>query len=275
MPIISSNYAANTALLYLNQNAASESSDLSKLASGSNIVKASDDPAGLAIGTQLESDVTVLNQNAVNTSQGSSILQVADGGLSSISSILQQMESLATEAASGNVTDSERSSDINTEFQQLLDQITTVIQSTTYGSQSLLDGSFSGISFMVGTQSSDVITVTINAVSLSGLSLSGSGLSITTASGALAAVGTIQNAITTITQDRASVGAYEQRFNFSSETIDTTQLNTQSAESTVMDADEAQQKSALSSADVLSQAAIAALAQAAKMPQELLTLLQS
>lgn len=273
MPIISSNFAANSALLYLNQNSAKETSDLSKLASGSNIVQASDDPAGLGIGTQLESDVTVLSQNATNTAQGSSILQVADGGLSSISDILERMESLATESASGNVSDSQRSNDINTEFQQLLDQISTVISSTTYGSQSLLDGTFSGINFMVGTQSADLITVSINAVSLSGLGLGS--VDVTSQSGALAAVSTITSAINLVTQYRASVGAYESRFNFSSETINTTQLNTQNAESTVMDADEASEKSALSSADVLSQAAIAALAQAAKMPMELLTLIQS
>jgi flagellin len=273
MPIISSNFAANAALLYLNKNTTSETSDLSKLASGSNIVKASDDAAGLGIGTQLEADVTVLSQNATNTSQGSSILQVADGGLSTLSDILQRMESLATESASGNVSDSQRSDDINTEFQQLLDQIGTVISSTTYGNQTLLDGTFSGVNFMVGTQSSDLITVSISAVSLSGLGLGS--VDVTTASGALAAVSTITSAINLVTQYRASVGAYESRFNFSSETINTTQLNTQSAESTVMDADEAAQKSALASADVLSQAAIAAMAQADKMPQELLVLLQS
>src|ERR1700755_3075349 len=105
MPVISTNTAANTALRYLNQNAADQSSALSKLASGSNITKASDDAAGLAIGTQLASDVSVLGQAQVNASQASSILQIADGGLSSISDILTRMKTLATEAASGNVTD--------------------------------------------------------------------------------------------------------------------------------------------------------------------------
>jgi flagellin len=273
MPIISNNFAANASLLYLNQNSSTESSDLQKLASGSNIVQASDDPAGLGIGTQLEADVTVLSQDATNTSQGASILQVADGGLSTISDILEEMESLATESASGNVSDTQRTQDINTEFQQLVDQIGTVISSTTYGSQSLLDGSFSGINFLVGTLSSDLITVTISGVSLSGIGLTS--VDVTTQSGALAAVTQITSAINLVTQYRASVGAYEERFNFSSETVNTTQLNTQNAESTVMDADEAEEKSNLSSADVLSQAAIAALAQAADMPKELLTLIQS
>jgi flagellin len=96
MPVISTNTAANTALRYLNDNASQQGSALAKLASGSNITKASDDAAGLAIGTQLGADVAVLGQAATNASQASSILQIADGGLSSISDILTRMKSLAT-----------------------------------------------------------------------------------------------------------------------------------------------------------------------------------
>src|SRR5258708_13550464 len=124
MPVISTNTAANTALRYLNNNASEQSSALSKLASGSNITKASDDAAGLAIGTQLKSDVAVLSQASTNASQASSILQVADGGLSVISDILQRMKSLATDAASGNVTDQQRSNHINTDYNHLPTDIT-------------------------------------------------------------------------------------------------------------------------------------------------------
>lgn len=276
MPVISTNTAANSALRYLNSNSADQSSSLSKLASGSRITKASDDAAGLAIGTQLKSDVTVLNQASTNASQANSILQTADGGLSSIASILQRMKALATESASGNVTDSQRTGDIDTEYQQLLSEITGITSSTRYANASLLDGtsSFSsGVNFLVGTSSSDMISVTINAVTLSGLGLSSTAL--TTASAALALIDTLTTAIETVTQNRASIGALESRFNYRSESISTNTENTSAAESTMLDADVAAEKSKLSSADVKSQASIAALAQASKMPQELLTLLQS
>ncbi len=276
MPVISTNTAANTALRYLNTNTAAQSSSLSKLASGSRITKASDDAAGLAIGTQLQSDATVLTQASTNASQATSILQTADGGLSSISDILQRMKSLATEAASGNVTDSQRSGDIDTEYQQLLNEITGLASSTRYANQSLLDGTStfaSGVNFLVGTSSSDMITVTISAVTLSGLNLNGT--SLTTASAALNLIDTLTSAIQTITQDRASIGAAESRFNFRAQSISTSTENVSSAQSTLMDADVASEKSKLSSADVKSQASIAALSQAAKMPQELLSLLQS
>jgi len=74
MPVISTNNAANSSLNYLNQNSAQETSLLSKLASGQRIVQASDDAAGLAIGTQLDANATVYTQDQTNVQQGTAIL---------------------------------------------------------------------------------------------------------------------------------------------------------------------------------------------------------
>jgi flagellin len=276
MPVISTNTAANTALRYLNNNASQQGSALAKLASGSNITKASDDAAGLAIGTQLGSDVAVLGQAQTNASQASSILQIADGGLSSISDILTRMKSLATEAASGNVTDDQRSDDIDTEYQQLLKEIDSIAKGTRYSDASLLDGTSAysgGVDFLVGTTSSDTISVTISAAGTSNLSLSGT--SLTTQASASSMIDTLTSAINTVTKDRALIGAQESRFNFASQSIATSTENTTAAESTIMDADVAAQKSMLASADVKYQASVAALAQATQIPRELLSLLQS
>jgi flagellin len=277
MPVITTNTAANTALRYLNQNAADQSSALSKLASGSNITKASDDAAGLAIGTQLASDVSVLGQAQVNASQASSILQIADGGLSSISDILTRMKTLATEAASGNVTDDQRKDDINTEYAQLSDEIDGIAKGTRYSDASLLDGSSqyasgSGVSFLVGTNAADTITVSISGSTASALGLSGD---LTTASGASGLISLLSTAIDTVTKYRASIGAQESRFNFHSQDLSSASENTSAAESTIMDSDVAAQKSKLASADVKYQASVAALAQATQIPRELLSLLQS
>lgn len=275
MSVISTNTTANTALLYLNQNQAAESSALAKLASGSNIVKASDDAAGLAISTLLQGDVTALNQASTNSAQATSILQIADGGLSNISDILQRMKSLATEAVSGSVTDSQRSADVNAEYSQLLSEINSIASDTKYNGQSLLDGSSqfsSGVSFMVGTTVSDSITVSLASATTTALSVNGTDVS--TASDATTALSAINAAISTISAQRAQVGASESRFNFQSEDINTMTENTTSARSAITDADVASEKSQVSSDDVKSQAAMAALAQANSMPKELLTLLQ-
>src|SRR3546814_11391696 len=101
MPTVTTNTAANSALRFLNYNSMMSGSSVSKLASGSRIVKASDDAAGLAIGTRLLADVTVLRQSAVTASQGASVLQVADGGLARIADVLQRMKALSASTLPG------------------------------------------------------------------------------------------------------------------------------------------------------------------------------
>lgn len=275
MPVIATNTAANSALRYLNINSDNESSITSKLASGSRITKASDDASGLAIGTRIQSDVTVLSQASTNAKQATAILQTADGGLARISDILQRMKSLATQSNSGSVTNNERTY-INSEYTQLASEITGIAQSTRYNGVSLLDGSgiyASGVSFMVGTSTSDTISVTIAGADATDLAVAST--SVGSQSAAQSAITALDSAISTISSQRASVGASMSRFDFRSQTIDTSSENLSSAESAVMDADVASEKSKLSSADVKYQAAIAALTQANQLPQNLLSLLKS
>lgn len=176
MPVISTNTAANSAVRYLNINAAEQSSSLSKLASGSRITQASDDAAGLAISTRISSDVATLNQAATNTSHAISVLQTADGGASNISDILERMKTLATESASGTVTDDERTY-IDAEFQELVDQIDTIASGTRYNGASLLDGtsafseSSGGTSIIVGSSADDTINVSIDSLTSTDLGL--------------------------------------------------------------------------------------------------------
>src|SRR3546814_14785711 len=92
MPTVTTNTAANSALRFLNYNVMMSGNSVSKLASGSRIVKASDDAAGLAIGTRLLAAVTVLRQSAVDASQGASALQVARGGLAHLRAVLQRQQ---------------------------------------------------------------------------------------------------------------------------------------------------------------------------------------
>jgi flagellin len=406
MPVISTNTAANTAIRYLNANAASQSDALSKLASGSNITKASDDAAGLAISTKLGSDITTLNQAATNSSQSISVLQAADGGASNISDILQRMKSLATESASGTVTDSDRTY-INAEFQQLTKQVDTIATGTRYNGQSLLDGSsaFSsstgGTSVMVGSSASDTINVAIDSltskdldltagsaeapssivstlsggiavstgktatiavsdctnttnvtlssaldadsdgvlssseiasaftsaltgttpaitasydnstgkltlanantgssakisVSLTSSSLSGvsslsdlgitqslsegrdsqTSLNVSTQASATAALSVIDKAIDTVSGARASMGAQESRFNFTSNSIATNVENLTASKSAITDVDVASEEAKESSASVKVQAAVSAVSNADKMTSNLLNLLQ-
>ena len=133
------NDAANAALNFLNNSNNKVANLVAQLASGSRIVQASDDAAGLAISEQLRANVTELQQDTVNISQGQSLLHNADGGLAQISAILSRMMALASESASGQVTDTQRSQDIDTEYQALAKEINSVASSAQYNGQSLLN----------------------------------------------------------------------------------------------------------------------------------------
>ena len=259
MAVISTNLAANSAVRYLNANSADQTASLSKLASGSRIVSAADDASGLAISTRISSDVTALTQAATNASHGTSILQTADGGASNISDMLQRMKALASQSASGTVTDSERTY-INAEFAQLVEEIDGISESTRYNGESLLDGTsdFStGMVVVVGSDATnDTITVTIDALTSTDLGVDASDIS--TQAGATTAI----------------IGALESRFEFRSNTIATSIENLEAANSAIKDVDVAAESANLASIKVKTQAAVAAAAQANSMPQELLKLLQ-
>ncbi|WP_319530772.1 flagellin [uncultured Cohaesibacter sp.] len=139
MPVITTNTAANTAVRFLNINADDQSNSLAKLASGSNINKASNDAAGLAIATKISSDVAALKQASTNATHGVSVLQTADGGASIIADIVERIKVLASQSAFGTVTDTERAY-IQAEFKQLQEEIDGICESTRYNGQSLLDG---------------------------------------------------------------------------------------------------------------------------------------
>lgn len=274
MPAISTNTAANSAVRYLNINSAQESSSLAKLSSGSRITSASDDAAGLAISTRISSDITTLQQAATNASQATAILQTADGGASNISDILARMKSLASESASGTVTNSSRTY-INSEFSQLIDQIDSISSGTRYSGQSLLDGtsafSGSGVSVLVGSSATDKISIALS--SLTSTALGVNALDVSTQAGADTALTTLDTAIDNVSKARADIGAQESRFNFSADSISTQTQNLQAANSAIRDVDIAAEQAKLSSAEVKTQAAVSAETAANQMPQYLLKLL--
>ncbi|WP_282609718.1 flagellin [Pelagibius sp. Alg239-R121] len=279
MPTVTTNTAANSALRFLNYNNAQSTSSVSKLASGSRIVKASDDAAGLAIGTRLTSDVTVLRQSAINASQGGSIMSVADGGLARIADVLQRLKALAAQSLSGVPTDTERAF-IDAEFQSLLAEIDGMAATTRFNGDSLLDGTATQQSYFVGTDPADLISVDFTSLAggTAGTTFGATALgllsSVATTVDATSAMGQVDSAIDVISEARANVGAILSRFEFREQQISTALENVAAARSAIMDVDLAEEQSKLVSSQVLVQASVSALSQANQLPQTLLQLLQ-
>jgi len=281
MPTVTTNTAANSALRFLNYNSMQSGSSVSKLASGSRIVKASDDAAGLAIGTRLLADVTVLRQSAVNASQGASVLQVADGGLARIADVLQRMKALAAQSLSGVPSNTERGF-IDAEFQQLMQEITAMAQTTRFNGASLLDGTgLSPQTFFVGSEAGDNIIVSYSSLAAAateftatGIGLATAGANVATMTAAASAMGLVDAAIDIVSEARATLGGLISRFEFRGQQISTSLENIEAAKSSIMDVDLAAEQSKLVSSQVLVQASVSALSQANELPQALLRLLQ-
>lgn len=270
MPVVGTNTAANSAIRFLNNNANMAASSVSKLASGSRIVRASDDAAGLAISTKLTGDVTALKQAATNASQASSILQVADGGLARVSDVLQRMKALASQSLSGTVTDTERAY-IQAEFSALDSEITGIASTTTFNGSELITGGFNE-DFFVGLAASGAVNNI--AADLSGVSAAAVGGSVANATSAAAAFSAITTQISNIAEDRATVGALISRFETRGQQVATSIENIEAANSKLKDVDLAAEQSKLVTANVKTQAAVSALSQANQIPQTLLRVLQ-
>lgn len=140
---INTNIAAFSAQRNIGIASDSASASIARLSSGSRIVQASDDVAALATGTSLRTSVTTLRQALLNTSQGSSLLQIADGALGQVVDILQRQKALSVQAGSGSLSDTDRAF-LNQEFQALSDEIDRIATSTRFSSVNLLNGNLSG-----------------------------------------------------------------------------------------------------------------------------------
>ena len=280
MPVVATNTAANSALRFLNNNSSMAAGSVSKLASGSRIVKASDDAAGLAIGTRLKADVTALTQSGINASQGASVVQVADGGLGRIGDVLQRMKALAAQSLSGVPTDSERAF-IDAEFQQLVSEIDGIANTTRFNGDSVLNGTVATTEYFVGTNVGDNITVDFTdlasgagVAAFTAASLSVNSAAVDTAADAASAMSLIDAAIDSVSEARATAGALISRFEFRGQQIATSLENIDAAKSSIMDVDLAAEQSKLVSSQVLVQAAVSAVSQANQIPQSLLRVLQ-
>lgn len=151
------------------------SSSIARLSSGERIVRAADDVASLSAGTALRTNVTTLRTALINTSQGSSLLQVADGALAEITDILQRQKAIATQAGSGSLTSAERSF-LNQEFQNLTQEIDRLATQTNFNGVNLLDGSLfekTPLEQTTGASRAQATISIVNPTSLSAITING------------------------------------------------------------------------------------------------------
>lgn len=161
---VNSNIASLNAQRNLSGSTNALSTSLERLSSGSRINSAKDDAAGLQISNRLTSQINGLNVAVKNANDGISIAQTAEGALQESTNILQRMRDLALQAANGSNGETEREA-LNSEVTQLKKELDRISNTTTFGGEKLLDGSFGTKGFQVGSAANEIISVGIDEVS--------------------------------------------------------------------------------------------------------------
>ena len=244
-----------------------------RLASGSRIASAADDPAGLGISERMRSKLRSLTVAQRNGRDGISLIQTAEGALNETNTSLIRMRELAVQAANGTLNTADRST-LDVEFQALITEIDRLANSTTFNGVDLLNQNATSVDIQIGTESTESILVGLVDTSSSTLGLTVTNFDIANVSNARASLNIIDSAINDITTARGNLGATENRLESAVRSLQNAELNLAAAESRIRDVDVAAETADLTRNSILQQAAVSVLSQANLQPQIALSLLQ-
>lgn len=273
---IQTNHLALNAQRSLEQVESRNARTIQKLATGSRIVTAADDPAGLAISDNMNATVRSLGQAMRNSQDAVSLIQVFEGGTNEISNMLVRVRELSMQSASDTVGDRERSM-LNQEVQELKSEITRIARTTSYLDRELLAGEEVRLEFQVGTGNDEEKDRIVFDPGSSDLTASGLGvddIDVSDRSGAQDGLEALDNAIVQVNELRARVGSTQNRLQVTYNAQGIYRENLTSAKSRIKDADVAEETTNLTRDSILRQAGVAVLSQANNAPQLALQLLR-
>src|SRR5690625_3587755 len=270
--IINHNISALNTHRQLNANNNAVSNSLEKLSSGLKINRAGDDAAGLAISEKMRGQIRGLEMATKNSQDGISLIQTAEGALTETHAILQRMNELAVQASNDtNVNDNDREA-MQSEVTALIAEIDAIADRTEFNTQKLLDGEFTDKVFHIGANSGQAIEVSIGNMDAETIGVNE--IDLGTQEGADAAITTIQEAINTVSTQRADLGAVQNRLEHTINNLGASSENLTAAESRIRDVDMAKEMMEFTKNNILTQASQAMLAQANQTPQGVLQLLR-
>lgn len=274
--------ATNTGALMAAASASSVNKDMEtsmeRLSTGKRINSAADDAAGVAIASRLTSEIRGTNQAIRNAQDGQALIDTAEGSHKEVESLLQRMREVAVQAAS-DTNDADDRTNLQTEFDELVEEIDRIAASTTWAGQDLLNGtggSSGAFEFQIGanTGSADKITVTIAAIDSTSAGLSVTGLTMASNGSAATTIDAIDAAIKTLNTQRAELGAVSNRLDNTVSNLTNIAINLEGGRGRIEDADFAAESTSLAKSQILQQASTAMLAQANASKQNVLSLLQ-
>ena len=237
---------------------------LEKLSSGERINRAGDDAAGLAISENLKATIRGLSQASRNAEDGISLVQIAEGSLAEVSSILIRLRELAVQAASDTIGSTERKF-LNVEFEQLTSEIDRIANSTEFNGVHLLNGTGAVFDIQIGTKNDPISDRLTFDASSADANVAALGLNLASVADKISAqnsLASIDQAIISISGVRADFGALQNRLQSTVNNIAIGVENLSAANSRVRDADVAKETAVLTRSTIMLQAGTSVLAQA-------------
>jgi flagellin len=255
--------------------------NIQSLASGLRINKAGDDASGLAVSEKLRSQIRGLNQSVRNIEDAVSFIQTSESYLAGTQDLLHRIRELAVQSANGIFMQEDRMQ-IQVEVSQLVDEVNRIASHAQFNGLNMLTGRFASAGelgnpayFQVGANMDQRESVFIGTMTADALGLTGGQfgqISISTPDQANRAIGTVDEALTAVSRQRADLGAYQNRFELAAQSVAVAAENMQAAESKIRDADIAAATVEYVKNQILVQAGTAMLAQANLRPQSVLQL---
>jgi flagellin len=266
--VINTNISAETAASNLQESQNMLGKSLARLSSGSKIVNPADDAAGLAVSSRLDAQVQRLGAAKSNVGNAISFTQTQDGYLQKIGKAFNRMSELAILSQDVTKSDADRGL-YNAEFTQLSAYVSGAANKD-FNGVSLFSGSTLNI-----TIDSEGSTFGMTGVNMGTANYTNAiGANVTTVANASAALTKVKAAIDQLSQDRATIGAYQARLNFTSDQLSVSKENLTAASSRIQDVDVAEESTQYARENILVQSGTAMLAQANSLPQSVLKLLQ-
>lgn len=252
-----------------------QESTLGKLSSGTRIVRAADDAAGLAISEKLRAQIRGVNQAERNANDGISLIQTAEGGLNEISNILIRLRELSVQSASDTVGDSERQF-TNLEYQNLKQEIERISHVTEFNGKKLLNGLGDKYDFQIGINNDDFqdrIKYNAQMTNATMSSLGIDGLTVASKEDSQSSLAVLDQAIQNISGQRAELGAVQNRLSSTIQNLQISSENLSSANSRIRDTDYAAETAKNTKLNIMTQAGTSVLAQSNTQGQNALKLI--
>ena len=285
--VINHNMSAMYSSRQLGVNHLNLTKDQEKLSSGEKINRAGDDASGLAVSEKMRSQIRGLNKASQNAQNGISFIQTTEGYLQETTDIVQRIRELAVQSSNGIYSDEDRMQ-IQVEVSALVAEVDRIASQAQFNGVNMLTGRFAqaegensvsgSMWFHIGANMDQRVQVFIGTMTAAALGMKDVAgeeiLSLSTPETANRAIGTLDESLKKINKQRADLGAYQNRLEYTVKGVDIAAENLQASESRIRDTDMAKQVVEFTKNQVLTQAGTAMLAQANNQSQTVLSLLR-